>query len=509
MSREISIKNIGPITEFEYELGDFGVHVLRGKQGAGKTTCLRAVELAVNGRSDVGLTKRDGAQRGEVSIAGHVIRIQKVIREEGDLSVDGLGDISIAELHSPKFKNAATRDQHRIRTLVRLAGVEADVQLFREQLGERFDAIVPVDSLKTDDLVEMAARVKRAYESEAQRVEKRVETEQANARAQAAIAEVIDIERPHDESELQDDLARAMQTESARKAELDALVKAKYEARTAGKRAAEARDKLDELGGGATVAEATAKLEVENGNLAAVDSQIERFEAKLREAKQARREVLTKRDAAEAALEAAKREEALYAELHAIIDAASSLVPPDEDEIETAETQLNDAKVEVAAAKSAITEGAKIRAAIAAKSKSDEHMAAANKLSTEARRLRGAAADTFSVLTNAIARINDCPLRVALSDEGDPRLVLETDRSEAEPFDELSDGLKWLHVVRIAASANRLIVLSQSAFGELSPSSKAYLDKLAKEHKCWVLSAEADDCELHGTPYTATRSAAE
>jgi hypothetical protein len=79
--------------------------------------------------------------------------------------------------------------------------------------------------------------------------------------------------------------------------------------------------------------------------------------------------------------------------------------------------------------------------------------------------------------------------------------VLATDRSESEYFDELSDGIKWLHAVRIAAKANRLIVLSQAAFGELAPSSKAYLDRLARDNDCWILTAEAEDCELHGAPY--------
>lgn len=34
----ISISDVGPITEFEYTPSGFGLHVLRGKQGAGKTT---------------------------------------------------------------------------------------------------------------------------------------------------------------------------------------------------------------------------------------------------------------------------------------------------------------------------------------------------------------------------------------------------------------------------------------------------------------------------------------
>ena len=39
----ISINDVGPITEFSYTPADFGLHILRGAQGAGKTTILRTM----------------------------------------------------------------------------------------------------------------------------------------------------------------------------------------------------------------------------------------------------------------------------------------------------------------------------------------------------------------------------------------------------------------------------------------------------------------------------------
>lgn len=87
------------------------------------------------------------------------------------------------------------------------------------------------------------------------------------------------------------------------------------------------------------------------------------------------------------------------------------------------------------------------------------------------------------------------------SDDGDPRLVLATDRSENEAFDELSDGERWPVILAVAAASNRLIVLPQSAFGELAPSTREALDAMAAERDCYVLTAIADDCDLHGERY--------
>lgn len=512
MANEIRVRDTGPVEEFAYQINGYGLHVLYGPQGAGKTTVLRSVQLAVDGRTDVRPSKRDGAARGEISVCGKTIRIMKQVREEGELTVDGLGDISIADLHSPPYKDAVTRDRHRVKTLVRIAGVKADASLFWSLLGgqENFEAIIPVDSLTTDDLVEMAARVKRAIERRAQEVEERERTELANARAQAAIAESVDTTAPNDADELQAALERAIRSHAQQKEALASLQKRAADAATAGSRAEKARAKLEAIGGGLTIAEAEARLTSENANLATVESQIARLEQRLTEAKQARREVIAKRDAAEDALEAARREEALHAELHAVIDAANSIVAPTADEIEDADYELRNAGQRLEMARDAQTEGVRIREALAAAERAEKHSEAAKKLAARARRLRDAASDTLTVLSNAIASINDCPLRVLLTESGDPRLVLSTDRSESEPLDELSDGEKWALVVQIAAGANRLIVLPQSAYGELSPSTRRQLHELAKQHQCYVLTAIADDCPLHGEAFeSVTTEAAE
>jgi len=512
MAVDIQVKDVGAVVEFEYQLSGPGLHILKGKQGAGKTTVLRAVELAVDGRCDVRPQKRDGATRGEAIIAGHTIRISKQVRTEGELSIEGLGDLSIAELHSPKFDRAETRDKHRIRSLVKLAGVKADASLFRTLLPDWFDEVVPSDSLRTDDLVDMAARVKRAIESEALRVEKREETAQANARAQAAIAEGVDVEVEHDEHVLQNALETAMQAYAAANAEWKGLERRARDAVDTATRAEDARNKLQQIGGGTTVSDAEEVFRAADTELEGVAKVLERLEAKLREANEAFRASQARFDAAGAALNAARREEALHIELHAAIDAAKDLTAPTKEDFDRVSANELSARNALSAAKSAITQGATVRAAIAATEASAVHLEKAKRLAIEARTLRGAAQDTQNILTQSISQIDGCPLSVRLSEAGDPRLVIATDRSDEEYFDELSDGERWQVVVGIAAKANRLIVLPQAAFGELAPSTRMQLHALAQRNSCYILSAVADDCELHGEAYeqsSEARSAAE
>lgn len=155
MSHTIEINAVGPVVEFEYELAEPGVHVITGDHGAGKTTILRTVELATGGRVEKP-TKMDGAKSGSATIAGKTLKIGKVVREEGELSLQGLTDLDLSGLHTPKFLGPHTRDAHRIKALARLAGVAADPALFHELLGcrEEFDAVVDADVLDNGTVVD-------------------------------------------------------------------------------------------------------------------------------------------------------------------------------------------------------------------------------------------------------------------------------------------------------------------------------------------------------------------
>lgn len=479
----IELRDIGPVEEFTYQMQRPGLHVLRGHQGAGKTTILRTVQLAADGRTDIRPSNRDDTRRGEANIAGKTLLITKRVREEGEISVDGLGDLDIANLHTPKFVDPATRDRHRIKTLVKLAGAPADASLFYDLLKNReaFDEIVPADATSTDDLVEMAAKVKRAIERAAQDQEKREETARANMRAQAALCEGVDISLPDDEEPLRVALHEALQSESRMKLQRENALEMRH-------MAAKARTDLENLqkpdvedlctqreaaaerlrAAEEHVNDLTEQMTLAKESLATAEADMHRVSERLTHAN----EIVKHRDS-----------------LVDTINSAEDLDCPSENEIVNASAIIEKAQA-------AITMADKIRTAKLAQAESERHSGEAKTHGQVARQLRDAAKDTMTVLTDAVREIPGCPLRVIETTTGDPRLVLETGRSGSELFDDLSDGERWPHIIRLAAAKNRLIVLHQAAFGELAPSTRQLLDNLAREHDCYILTAQVDDGPL-------------
>lgn len=481
----ISIHDIGPITEFECDLQAPGLYVLKGKHGSGKSVTLRTVELAANGRTTMEPTKRDGAKRGEAVVFGKTLRIAKQVREEGELSVDGLGDLNIADLHTPRFDRPETRDKHRIKALLRVAGVEADATLFHPLFGgkERFERIVDADALKTDDLVEMTARVKRATEKRALAVESDASTALARERAAREIAEGVDTNRPHDEKALADQLAAAIEMRGR-------VTAARQAGLTTRQKAEQARQRLAALPTGAmSVNEATEALDAANRKFEAAQDRVLELKRQLEEARGFAAVCEAGASAAKEALQNATHYAKLRAELETTIKDSATVECPSEAEVAEAGNA-------VAKAQDAQAVGLSVRQAIAAREKADAYSAEAKDHAKLAERLRHAARDTQDVLSEAIARIPNCPLRVKSDDDGNARLVVSTDRSEHEPFDDLSDGERWPLLIGLAAQRNRLIVLPQAAFGELADSTRDAIDQLAKQHECIILTAQVDEAEL-------------
>lgn len=492
----IRINDIGPICEFETELKSPGLYVLEGSPGAGKTTILRSLQLAVDGRSDTKPTKRDGAARGIIEVAGKTIRITKTTRAEGELDVDGLGDLSIADLHQPPFKDAKTRDRHRIVTLLRLAGAKANVELFYPLVGVRADFrdLVPSRQTDTDDLVEMAQRIKACFEEESRRIEKKAESARLEAKAHETAIEGVDTEAPHDEQQLADAWQRATSEHAAIKEKRDAYLRTL-------KAAHGARERLATLPTGKSVVEAKAEHAAACAKQLEALDEVTRLERLLESARAALAVAESAAANAAEALTRAESEVAIRGELDAAIEAASGAHEVTQDEVD-------DAAIAVGVARKAAQTGNEIRSALKSLEKAKTARSEAKRLEEQAERLRAAAAGTMEVLSGEVAKIEGCPLRVRSSEDGDPRLVLATARSDNEYFEDRSDGQKWAIVMQIAARPNRLIPLSQAAYGELAPSLRRHLHELAKSSGCYVVTAVANDCELRCTPYVESNPGA-
>lgn len=488
MSATIEIADVGPVVEFAYTMDEPGLHVLIGDHGSGKSTVLRTMQELLGERADVRPTKRDGAKRGTAEFAGKTIAITaQRITEDGELTIDGLGDLNIAELHTPRFDKADTRDKHRIRALLRLAGTKADASLFYRVFGEgdsakeRFEKYVPTDALKTDDLVELWARVKRSLEKHAQDYEMSERTETARAQAARQITEGVDLTREDDERKLSEQLAAALDMRGRVRQQRESGLKTI-------EKATQARERLAALPPAQmSVNEATEALDAANAKLNAAADRVLELKRQLEEARGFAAICETGFIAARDALQNAKTYAMMREELEHTIAQSANVDCPEQSEVDAAVLAVEQAKQAQAV-------GVAVRQAKEAARKAEEHAGLAKHNAKMAKAMRDAAAETQDVLSDAIASIPNCPIRVKVDDDGNARLVLATDRSDAERFDELSDGERWPIIIGLAAARNKLIVLPQAAFGELSDATRDLLDRLAKQHECYILTAKS----VHG-----------
>jgi tetratricopeptide (TPR) repeat protein len=499
---EISIKDMGPVVEFEYDMAEPGLHVLKGSHGAGKTTILRTVQMAAGEKPEVKPGKADGSKRGEATIAGKTLKISRKTREEGELEVEGMGDLNIATLHNPGHKTAATRDKYRIATLVRLAGGTAALDAFRALLTpEQWAEIVDEDMLPEDaDPVEMAAKIKRQIDAAAKGIEDFASGAESGAAAlkeTAAnlIAEAVAAGGVPNEA---GNLGERQRAHEAAIAERQRLANQQRDAERCKESAKQARERIEQ-----------ARKEYDGPTSEAAEVASATVHKQLAEHRDAVEEYRKALELAEKRLEALNSEvDVKAAEFKAALNHEETLTKWEEQLAADAVapvpvTDMDAAEAAVMAAAVAVTMHNAETAAATHRDNADGLIEKAKSAKKKAEKLREAAAATSGVLSQAIATIPDCPLFVTSDDDGETRLVIKTDRNadKPEPFDELSDGERWKVIVPLCCGAGRLVVLPQAAYGELAPSTRAMLHALAAERGAYILSAQCDDGELRGERY--------
>jgi hypothetical protein len=163
--------------------------------------------------------------RGEVDAFGAVLKVASKQSRGGELEVVSLeGRFHIGTLVDPGLVSDDAADAERIKALVQVAGGKgADSALFYDLLGGQsdFDHYVSTSATDTDDVVTMAARIKRDLEKHARQAEDHAKREVAAAEASRALAGDVDLTVPTDAATLQAELEFAageyqrLKTESA------------------------------------------------------------------------------------------------------------------------------------------------------------------------------------------------------------------------------------------------------------------------------------------------------
>jgi len=486
MKRGATLTKIGPIESLSIPLVD-GVVVLSGANGTGKTTAIDAVSKMLGGDGKVSAT--DGAVRGEVELGEAVLRVTRAkSRVVGEVEVQGLeSKWDIATLIAPPIADPDAADAKRLKILV--AGVKASPSMFYDLVGgaAEWDKLAVE---QTTDVLLMAARVKKAFEARARQLESYANSQRDNAKAARDRCEGHDSPEETDETALAENFAAA-------RSHADSLRQHNANAEAAQKAADKAKELLANI---KALDRTAAEIDIEL-RAAELDEQaaIADYNATLAEINTLKEKA---RLLAESGNKASEKIRNLKAEAHrvnAIEKANDELrqqakadVPP-----MIHHEAIVEADESCAKAKAAIDRGAAIRAARKEHAKAEEHDAAAKEAAKQADAARAKAADVDTLLSGLLPA--DCPLRVEAG-----RLVCSTDRSQSEPYAELSMGERATMAIRWAAKLlppGGLLTLGQEFWESLDVDNRALVDREAKAAEVCILTAEATSGDLRAVPF--------
>lgn len=490
----VEIENIGPVSHLSIPIPeDGGVIVMKGRNGIGKSRALQAVDAAVTGRGK--LDVKDGRKSGSVSAFGVTLKVGRSTRRSGELEVESIeGKLSVADLVDPGIKSDEAADAKRIKALTQLAGAECDIKPFYSLLGGKteFESVVQKSYTGDDDIVTMAAKIKREIEDAARKVATEAEQVKGKAEGLAASAGeagdltgLPDTIKPLQEAfEAALDKSRALESADVRH---DNNVIAKEQCQ---ERLARARESWK----GATKEKLRAAFDQCLSDTKEAEDFFNSVDKQLNDAKLLVQQLTNKRDILEVRLQKAIDEQNAIGERSEEFSAHEALIATLEAELSkfgvnvpkpTAE-QFKAAQAEVEATRSAI-----VQYEIKSKAKRDlEHAKQAKlryvDLLREEKRLREAAKGTDEVLSDLVSE-SGCALRV----EGG-RLVCDTVRGSTY-YGELSAGERWKIAIDIAVSAigNRgVLTIPQEAWEGLDDINRKTIADHALVRKVVILTAE-------------------
>lgn len=476
-SRTISAENLGPISELGFSLDQPGVTVLVAPNGSGKTILLDAVQAAAKGEGKLPL--RDRTKRGKVEAFGATITIGGTCRHTGEFEVTNLeGRFDLAGLVDPRIKTPALADAARIKALVSLTGVSAAVDLFRShEAFENFDRVVRAGSTATDDLVEMARKIKGDYDEAARTAEDEAERETGHA----------DALKPSGDLDLK--------AESSAK-----ILQGEYDA---------ARDRLTEL---TTICAQAAgqKTNRDKAQQSVDELRVKNPEKQKTELWQQRTELLEERSNLQTELDdLQERARVIESRINTIgelvvvrdklltaveqqIDslAAAEAVLADTAIVSPSEQEIEDAQLAVFEAQAKVERGALIRQALKDQDEATKHAKAASAARMRAAKYRDAGRATDEVLSNSIK----CQELRVESDGKSARLVADTSRGRSIPYHDLSDGEKWTIAISIGADQvgeGGLLVISQVGWEGIDGANRQLIHRVAVARGVYILTAEA------------------
>lgn len=474
--RAVEIENVGPIERLTVPLPPSGVVVLHGRNGAGKSHALAALDSLVSGRGK--LPCRDGARRGMVEGVGARLSIGRSTRRTGEAEVATLeGRFDISQLVDPGLKDSEAADKARIKALIQLSGAKADAAEFAALLPEGVSLGSLVEAAEQSaDPVTLAAQIKRALESQARSQEKIAAEKRTEATAIRQNAGGVDDAGPS-LKETEAAIQEALLAEQAVKQKAASVAEQIAAATNARKALAgmQAADTEDAAAVATRLGDAIAQVDAWAAQKSDLHRKKAEIEQRLREVdrqEQAAKDTVT---GLELQLDTAKRRATRTQVLENVIAAAPEPVP--QAEIDAASERLAEAKGRY---------GLAVQADNARKAleKANNVLEAATAATRRADQLRNAGRALDDVLSGMVGKVTDA-LKVA----GGQLVVAAT----GEPFDRLSHGEGWRIALEIAANMvgqGGIVVVPQEAWEGQDPINRAEIGEIARQVGILIVTAE-------------------
>lgn len=486
--KEIILEDLGPIVgQLILPIVDSGcITVIRGSNGAGKSIALEAIGAALKGSGS--LSKRDGASTGRLEGLGVTLTVRKSTQRQGELECSRLeSEEDVGTVIDPRLVSPEAADAKRIKALVRFTGTKADPSIFYELAGgqQAFEAICRPP--ETDDILILASRIKKDFESAARQEEAQIEHQTGHAKAFKESVGDLDLNGEANEDKLRNDMELAIREEARIKAEAESADKTIEAARLA-------QDALEDA---AAEYKGLTSLAIEqiliDRQLAVSDAaaEIQKAEETLRMAKSSHAAAVAEQTGASEQLTAAKNHEKTLAAWKVQVEKAAQVKPIDQQIIAAATNA-------VTSARSADHLGVKIRAGRTAIGKAEEAASQAKQHAKRSEQLRQAAAGTDGLLSSLVAKLGSA-LKVK-----DGRLIYPTTRGDTF-FADLSDGERAAIIFPIAIQAvgkGGVLPIGQSFWESLDLTRRKALRDLVANSGVIFITAEADH-DVEGQPIRA------
>lgn len=491
--RTLKAKDLGPIEDFDGTLPERGVYLLSGRNGSGKSTLLQGVAQLL-GSDQRTLSARDDTARGTLELGEARLTVTRAkSRAVGALEVVGCESrFDINDLVDPGIIDPEAADNSRMKTLVSISGRQATEADFLPLANNDEILFQSLNAAPSTDPIVYAGRVKAGFERIARGYEAEARKYAATAEATRKTIADIDTSIETGEQALADAYAEAREA-------LAVMERHNENAAESLKRAQKAKADLDELATDFDDAEGLRDLEAAaQEQLTALASKEDEL-AKLIQRTNARIEASQKeraRIAAEAEalrLRRSKAERVLHRRTTLAEEAAADVPAP------YTPGAIGAAKAAVAEAQAALSAGAIARKALETAELAEHDAQKAKDKAKSAEDMRARAHAVDGVLCGMLPE--GCPLRYVKG-----RLVIKTERDDAELYADLSDAEKWRVAIDVAAAmlpsdGRGLLTLSQPAWEAQDPQSRKMIRDLAIERNLLILTAVAADSELTGAEF--------